>query len=205
MNNSESAGLLARLCANGESALAEYFARHRERLRRMVHRRMDRRLARRVDASDILQEGYVDAARRLDEYLTEPSMPFVLWLRFLLHQRVLAAYRWHFCGQKRDARREDSHYCAANRDDASRAANARFAANGPTPSGAAVQAETREQLRRQINQLDPLDREIILLRHVDELSNTEAAQMLALSPSAASKRYIRALDRLRQLAQLEAC
>ena len=197
MNHDSSGEALLRLREGGETALAEIFAHHRDRLRRIVRRRMDPQLTRRVDASDILQEGFVDAARQLDSYLREPSMPLFPWLRVVLTRQIIASYRRHFQVQKRDARREIGGIAQSERHSA-RSPEARDRIE--TPSQIVSQSEQRSHVRQTIQRLQPLDQEIIRLRHVEQLSNGETARRLGVSPSAASKRYMRAISRLRLLA-----
>ena len=199
MQDQTSHQALARLRDGGEHALAELFVSHREQLRRMVRKRLGLRLSKRVDASDILQEGFVDAARRLDGYLQRPTMPLMLWLGFLLRQRVAASYRTHMRCQKRDVRKEES--SCAHRADSQPTAIPKLGQHCTrTPSAVVSRGEELDRLVAAIDRLEPLDREIIRLRHELQLNNACAAEQLGLSPSAASKRYVRALTRLRRLA-----
>lgn len=199
MTNGNSPDLLARLQADREHALAEAFVHCRPRLRKMVDRRLDQRLARRVDASDVLQEGYVEAAQRLGDYLSNPSMPFFLWLRFLVKQRIYEVHRRHFGAAKRDPRREEHRPAPNHAASDSSALAVEFSACMTSPSQAVARAELQLQLQQMIEGLDPLDREILALRHFEELSNNEAATELDISKSAASKRYVRALERLKSV------
>ncbi|MEQ8790418.1 MAG: sigma-70 family RNA polymerase sigma factor [Pirellulaceae bacterium] len=200
MISAEAPELLAQLRAGGQHALAEAFTNHREQLARMVSRRLDPRLRPRVGASDILQQGFLDAARRLDDYLADPPMPFYLWLRFLVRQQLLAATRWHLGTKKRDARREqDAPRVDPKHSDASAVAF-ELSARLSSPSRVAARSELHEQLYAALENLSPLDREMIVLRHFDGLSNGEAAAELGLSVAAASKRYLRAIERLKTVA-----
>ena len=184
------------LIDGGEQAFAEYFMSNRGRLRRMVELRLDRRLVQRVDASDVLQEGFLDASNRLDEYLAKPTMPFFVWLRFLVGQRLLAVHRWHFERQKRDPRREDVARCHPIME-TDVIAN-EFSGAFTSPSHAAAKADLAVQIRKLLDAMDETDREILVLRHFEELSNNETAAELGLSKAATSKRYIRALTRLKE-------
>jgi RNA polymerase sigma-70 factor (ECF subfamily) len=192
-----SADPLAQIRRGGTAALAGVFMQHRERLRRMIDVRLDRRVAGRVDPSDVLQEAYMDASRRLEEYLADPRMPLFLWLRFLTGQRLTAIHRQHLGTQKRDPRQE----VALGRGGIPRADSASLSmellGRLTTPSRAAIRGEMRARLEDLLGRLDPLDREILALRHYEELTTNEAAQELGITPAAASKRYIRALERLR--------
>lgn len=186
-----------RLRWGGQSALAEAFMEHRERLRRMVQLRMDRRVSGRVDPSDVLQEAFLDASRQLDQYLVDRPMSLFLWLRFLTGQRLMAIHRQHLGVQKRDARQETSlHRPAMPEADSLSLSFGLFGAM-TSPSMAAIRGEMQAQLQAVVDGLDPLDREILALRHYEELSNQETAEELGITTAAASKRYIRALERLR--------
>jgi RNA polymerase sigma-70 factor (ECF subfamily) len=181
----------------GEAALANVFMRHRERLRRMIQVRLDRRIAGRIDPSDVLQEAFLDASRRLGEYLANPPMPLFLWLRFLTGQRLMAIHRQHLGTQKRDPRQEISIRGGAMPRADSASLSMHLMGKLTTPSRAAIRGEIQARLEQLFAQLDPLDREILALRHYEDLTNHEAAEELGISPAAASKRYIRALERFR--------
>ena len=148
MVSSNSSGLLARLRSGRQRALAEHYMKQRPRLRRMIDRRLDHRLSKRVDASDILQEGYVDAAQRLNEYLGDPSMPFWLWLRFLLKQRLCAIHRRHLGAGKRDARRELGLPLASQQQVESGVLAVELSASITSPSKQAARAELQSRRNR---------------------------------------------------------
>jgi RNA polymerase sigma-70 factor (ECF subfamily) len=172
---------------------------HRPRLRRMVALRMDNRLQGRVDPSDVIQEAYIDATRRLHEYAKDPSMPFFLWLRYLTGQRLVAAHRRHLGAKARNVGREISLYRGAYPETTTANLAAQFLGRLSSPSRAAIRIEQKLRLQEAINSLEAIDREILALRHFEQLSNGEAAQVLELDPSAASKRYTRALIRLKDV------
>jgi RNA polymerase sigma-70 factor (ECF subfamily) len=179
------------------AAFAEAFMVHRERLRRMVQLRMDRRVAGRVDPSDVLQETYLDASRQLDQYLAAPPFSLFLWLRFLTGQRLMAIHRQHLGAQMRDAKQEvDLHHGAMPEVDC---LSLSCSLLGPvtSPSLAAMRLETQVCLREVVDGMETLDREVLALRHYEELSNQEVAEELGITTAAASKRYIRALERLK--------
>jgi RNA polymerase sigma-70 factor, ECF subfamily len=189
---------LVRKAADGEeAALASLFDRYRARLRQMVRLRLDRRLQGRVDPSDILQEAYMDLAQKLPEYADKPPMPFFLWLRLVTGERLLRVHRQHLGAAMRDAAREISLY----QGEVPRASSASIAAHllgrFTSVSLAVVRAEMRVQLEEALNGMEPIDREVIALRHFEEVSNDEAAAILGLTKSAASKRYVRAMLRLK--------
>lgn len=191
--------LLQRVHGGDQNALAELFDRYRERLRRMVRLRLDRRLQGRVDPSDVLQEAYLDVARRAPEYAADPAMPLYLWLRFLTGQRLLALHRHHLGAQMRDAGQEVSLHRGAIPQASSASLAAQLLGRLTSPTQAAIRAEMQLRLQEILNTLDPLDREVLVLRHFEELSNNEAAEVLGLQKSAASNRYVRALKRLKEI------
>jgi RNA polymerase sigma-70 factor, ECF subfamily len=177
-----------------ESALAE----HRPRLRRMVALRIDARLQGRVDPSDVIQEAYLEAARRLPEYVRESEpMPFFLWLRFLAVQALQVLHRKHLGAQARDAGREISIDFGPMPQATSAALAAQLLGHDTRASEAAIRAERKLRLERALNQMDPLDREVLALRHFEQLSNSECARVLGLKEATAAKRYLRALKKLR--------
>lgn len=184
---------LERLRAGGAQAFAELFLEYEERLERMVSFRLDSRVAKRVDPGDILQEAYLVASRRCDEYLASPTVSFYVWLRQLTFQQVLAAHRWHF-RQKRDARQELRRRSSVG--STSLAIAEALIADQTSPSQAMLQAEHLEQLEEAFENLDEIDREVLALRHFEQLGNDEAAEVLGLSKTAASNRYVRAVRRL---------
>jgi RNA polymerase sigma-70 factor (ECF subfamily) len=196
---SELLGLIDRAIGGDQSAWGELLARHRDRLRRMVAMRMDRRLQGRVDASDIIQEAFQDASQRLAVYRQAPAMPFFLWLRYLTGQRLVEQHRRHLGAQGRDAGREISLYRGAMPETTTAALAAQLLGRHTSPSQAAQRAERKIRLQEALNSLDAIDREILALRHFEHLSNGEVAQVLGLDKSAASKRYARALVRLKDI------
>lgn len=181
----------------GQAALAETFMTHRGRLRRMVDLRMDRRVAGRIDPSDVLQEAYLDASRQLDHYLADPPMSPFVWLRFLTGQRLMAIHRQHLGAQKRDARRETALHRGPMPEADSMSLSCGLLGPVTSPSMAVIRMEMQARLQEAVEGLEPLDREILALRHYEELTNQEAAEELSITPAAASKRYIRALERLK--------
>jgi RNA polymerase sigma-70 factor (ECF subfamily) len=194
---SDSSDLLRRAGAGDSDALGRLLDGHRPRLRRMVRLRLDPRLQGRIDPSDVLQEAYLEAAQRLAEYLRDPRMPFFLWLRFLTCQKLLALRRRHLGTQGRDAGREISLHHGAMPEASSACLAAHLLGQLTAPYQAAVRAELKLRLQDVLNAMDPLDREVLALRHFEQLDNAETAQPLGLSPSGASSRYVRALKRLK--------
>jgi RNA polymerase sigma-70 factor (ECF subfamily) len=196
---SELGRLLRRAAAGDPHAWRVLFDRDRQRLRQMVALRLDRRLQGRVDPSDVIQEAHIEAMTRLPEYLRDSNLPCFLWLRLLVGQRLMLLHRRHLGAQARDAGREIGLYHGALPAATSAALAARLLGHLTQPSAAAVRAERKIRIQTALNAMDALDREILALRHFEQLSNDEAAQALGLSKSAASKRYVRALNRLREI------
>jgi RNA polymerase sigma-70 factor (ECF subfamily) len=188
-------GLVARAAAGDRAAIVELLERYRPRLRRMVALRLDPRLRGRVDASDVIQEGYLDALRRLDEFLRDPSVPFYIWLRFLVGQRVQEQHRRHLGRPGREV----SLYRGAMPGASTGALAARLLGQLTSPSQAAVRAERKVRLQEALNRMEPLDREVLVLRHYEQMTNGDAAAALGLDFKAASKRYTRALERLERI------
>ena len=193
----DSQELLRRAAAGDEAALGALWERYRTRLRQMVRLRLDRRLQGRVDPSDVLQDAYLDLAARLPEYARDRPMPTYLWLRLVTGQRLAQVHRQHLGTAMRDAGREVSLYRGALPQASSASLAAQLLGRFTTASQAAIRAERQLQLQEALNGMDPMDREILALRHFEGLSNGEAAQVLGLSQTAANNRYIRALGRLR--------
>jgi RNA polymerase sigma-70 factor (ECF subfamily) len=191
--------LLARLRAGGQAALAELFADHRARLRRMVAWRLDPRLNGRLDPSDVLQEVYLDAVRRLDGYLDRPGLPVGLWLRLLTGRRLLELHRQHLGARMRSAGQEVSLNGKEWAWASAPSLAAQLVGHLTSPSQAAARAETAAGLTRALEEMDAIDREVLILRHFDELTNNEVAELLGLQKAAASNRYVRALKRLRDI------
>jgi RNA polymerase sigma-70 factor (ECF subfamily) len=178
------------------AAVGALLERHRAALRRMVALRMDPVLRQRVDASDIVQEALMSASRRLDEYLRGRPMPFHLWLRQLAKDRLIDAHRRHRAAARRSLDREQA--LGAAYADRSSIDLARELHDGElTPAAAALRHELQLRFRAALETLSEQDRDIVLMRHVEQLSNQEAAQALGLSEPAAGMRYLRALRRLR--------
>jgi len=196
--DSDATNQLLEQAARGDPvALGTLLARHGERLRRMVALRMDRRLQGRIDPSDVIQEAYLEASVRLAEYLRNPSMPFFLWLRFLTGQKLVTLHRHHLGVQMRGAGQEVA-FCRGPLPEASSAAlAAQLLGHDTRPSEAAIRAELKIRVQEALDRMDPLDREVLALRHFEQLSRAEIAQVLVISEAAAGKRYIRALERLK--------
>jgi RNA polymerase sigma-70 factor (ECF subfamily) len=196
-NNSDSSLLRASL--GDAQVLGTVLARHRERLRRMVALRLDRRLQGRIDPSDVIQEAYLEASARLAEYLRDPSTPFFLWLRFLTGQKLVTLHRRHLGVKMRDAGHEVALYHGSMPQASSAALAGRLLGHDTRPSEAAVRAEMKIRVQEALNSMPVLEREALALRHFEQLSRAEIAQVFGISEAAAGKRYIRALERLKQI------
>jgi RNA polymerase sigma-70 factor (ECF subfamily) len=189
--------LLDRAKTGDAAAVDDLLAGHREPLRRAVELRLDPALARRVDASDIVQDVLLEANRRLREYLQNPAMPFQLWLRHLAKDRLIDAHRFHRKAQRRSLDREQAGQPPAWAQSSSVQLIAQLLDPEKTPATAAVQQELERRLQSAVAELDDADREVILMRHFEGLGNQEVAAALELTEAAASMRYLRALRRLR--------
>jgi len=165
----------------------------------MVRLRLDRRLAGRLDASDVLQEAYLEADKRFAEYLRDPAIPFFLWLRLVTGQKLTDLHRHHLGVKMRDAGMEVSLRRGAMPQASSISLVELLLGRLTSPTRAAQRAEMQLRLQEALNRMDPIDREVLVLRHFEELSNAETAQALGLEKTAASNRYIRALKRLKDV------
>jgi RNA polymerase sigma-70 factor (ECF subfamily) len=181
--------LLERLRKSDGEALGELFMLHRDRLWRMIYVRLDRRVMSRITADDVLQETFLDLARRIGEYLEKPDVPVYIWLRFLGLQRLQMVQRAHLGAKMRDVGQEVSSDSMAGQ----------LVSHMTSPSQAAIQKELQDRLRQALDGMDPLDREVLALRHFEDLGNNETAQVLGITKEAASKRHVRALKRLREI------
>jgi RNA polymerase sigma-70 factor, ECF subfamily len=199
MNDSEDLRLVQRAAAGDTAAAGEALVRHRARLRQMVEARLDRRVRGRVDPSDVLQEGFADAVVKLPDYLADPKLPLFLWLRLIVGERLSKIHRDHLGAQVRDAGREVSLYRGPMPAASSAALAAHLLGKETSPTQAVVRAERLLRLQEALNALDPLDREILSLRHFEELTHAEAARVLEIGESAAAKRYVRALKKLKDV------
>ena len=195
-NPDETQRLLERAQDGDQAAFEALFRRHRAKLHRAIALRMDRRVAARVDASDVLQDTYLEAFKRLPKYLQQQPMPFYLWLCWIAREKVLALHRRHLGAEKRTVTHEAPLLPA---DSSATFVSAVIAGREPSPSQALAKVELAERLRLALGQLDDDERDLILWRHFEQLSARDMAQLLQISEAAASKRYIRAVERLRTI------
>ncbi len=193
-DSSETTRLLEQVRDGDRDAFEKLFARHRPYLRQVVSLRLDPKLRARVDASDVVQETHLEAVRRLPDYLERRPMPFRLWLRKTAYERLLMIERHHVDAQRRAVGRE-----VALPDRSSLQLFGQLLAAGSTPSQQLSRAELARRVRQAVARLADIDKEILLMRNLEGLSNHEVAQVLEIAPAAASQRYGRALLRLRKL------
>jgi RNA polymerase sigma-70 factor, ECF subfamily len=198
-NSSETNRVLEQAAQGDAQIFGALLSRHQPRLRRMIALRLDRRLQGRIDPSDVIQEAYLEASARLAEYLRNPSMPFFLWLRFLTGQKLVTLHRHHMGVQMRDANQQVALYHGSLPEASSVVLAAQLLDNDTRPSEAAIRAEMTVRVQEALDDMDPLDREVLALRHFEQLSRAEIAHVLEVSEAAAGKRYLRALERLKQV------
>ncbi len=191
---------LLQLAAGGDPVSWEaLLGQSRQRLHRMVAFRLDQRLQGRVDPSDVLQDAYLEAWQDLGKYIHAPAMPFFLWLRGIAGNKLRELHRHHLGTQMRDPRREVSIYGNALSETTTAALAAQLMGNLTRASEEAIRDELRLRLQDALNTMDPLDREVLALRHFEQLSPVETAGVLGIKEKAAGMRYVRALRRLREI------
>ena len=191
--------LLRQAAAGDSEAVNRLLEQHRPALRRVIGLRLDRRLARRVDASDVVQDVLLEATRRLPEFVREAKMPFPLWLRQLARDRIIDMHRRHRQAGRRSVDREQPLAGGGFADRSSFDLAAQLRDRELTPAAATIRRELHRRFLDALDELSEEDREVVLLRHVDHLGNTEVAEALGLTPPAAGMRYLRALRRLRSI------
>lgn len=190
--------LTLRLAAGEPEALAELFSVYGERLYKMVHFRLDARLRGRVDPDDIVQEAFLAAQQRIASFALERSNSVFVWLRMMVGQTMIDVHRRHLGSKMRSAGREVTMRRATPMA-SSVSMSMHFLGDLTSPSQAAMRAEFADLLERVLDDMEPMDREILVLRHFEELSNTEVAELLGIQRSTASNRYVRALKRLKTI------
>ena len=189
--------LIERVVNGDEDALAELFSQHRDRLWRMVNFRMDPRLHGRVDADDVLQEAWLSVVQRIDHFLADASRSIFVWFRLITSQTMIDIHRRHLGTQKRDASMEFSINRGWSSESTSFSLSFHLLGHLTSPTQAALREELSQQLKAALASMNEIDREVLALRHFEQLSNREAAQILEISDQAASDRYMRALGRLK--------
>jgi RNA polymerase sigma-70 factor, ECF subfamily len=194
---------LAELRSRGQEAVPGIFRQYRAKLLRMIAFRLDRRIIGKVDGEDVLQDVSIEAVRRLPQYLDQPTVPVLVWLRQLTSQTLIDIHRRYLGARMRDVNKEIDLHWGGLADASSPSLAGQLADSLTTPSQCAVRGEAVAALKTVLEQLDPIDREVLVLRHLEELSNNEVAQVLGIDKFAASKRYLRALARLRNMMPAE--
>lgn len=194
--DSDTQQLLRRACRGDREAEQRLLDRHRDRLRRMVAVRMDTRLSPRVDPSDVVQEALLDASRQLSDYARQPPLPFYPWLRQLAWQRLVDVHHRHVTAQKRSVAREVEPRLP---DESVMLLADQLIDRGSSPSVQLLRKELRERVQSALADLKPSDREVLVMRHLEQMSIGEIAATLELSESAVKMRRLRAIQRLRQL------
>jgi RNA polymerase sigma-70 factor, ECF subfamily len=190
--------LIERAARGDDGARQDLLALHRDRLRRMVRVYLDRRVAARVDASDVIQEALAEAARKLPDYLRDRPLPFYPWLRRIAWERLVKAHRQHLWAGVRSAAREEPGGLGLLDESALDLAR-KLVASGTSPSHHLVRDEMRLRVRAALDQLGERDREVLVMRYLEQLPTREIAAALGVTEGAVKVRHLRALERLRGL------
>lgn len=195
--SSDEAVLLSAAVRGDRDALGRLYERYRNRLRRMIELRMDLRLRGRVDPSDVLQEAFIDMSKKIANFKKQEEIPLYIWMRMIAGERLLRVHRCHLDAKKRDLRRELSAAFNSVPETPSLTLVSMLAGFFTSVGHQAIRREMRSKLRETLDQMDEMDREIIVLRHFEEMCNNEIACLLQLTKSAASNRYLRAIKKLK--------
>jgi RNA polymerase sigma-70 factor (ECF subfamily) len=198
IDDPETEALVGDAARGDERARQRLLDRHRQRLRQMVSLRLDRRLAPRLDASDVVQEALADAARKLEDYLRDRPLPFYPWLHRLAAERLAQAHRHHLKARARAVDREQTEGAALPEGSVARLVD-RLAASGTSPSQRLLRDELRQRLREALTRLAPNDREVLVMYYLEGLTFAEVADVLGITEGAAKVRHFRALERIRKL------
>lgn len=190
--------LIQRAGQGDRSAVSELLGRHRHRLKQMIHARMDRRLSSRMDSSDLVQEVLVEAAQKLPKYARQPPLPFYPWIRELAWERLVHTYRRHVLAEKRTVTREAGGDLMLSDESTSQLA-VNVLRGDSAPSGRLLRSEMRRRLQQALLRLKPIDRELLVLRYVEQLSTSEISAVLEISVPAIKMRHLRSLRKLREL------
>ena len=191
--------LLNQAKGGDESAVNQLMDRHRNSLRQLIRMRLDQKIQKRIDVSDIVQDVLVEANRRLTVYMDNPVMPFHLWLRQIARDRIIDAHRRHRVSARRSVDREQALVAPRGYDNSSMQLAGLLGDNRLTPAAEALQKEMARKVEEAITKLEEKDCEIIVMRHYEQLSNQEIATILDLTEPAASMRYLRAIRRLKTI------
>jgi RNA polymerase sigma-70 factor (ECF subfamily) len=197
-DDAETEALIERIRRGDATAGQQLLLRHRQRLWQMIAVRMDRRLAARFDPSDVVQEALVDAAQKLAEYVERRPLPFYPWLRQLAWERLVKLHQRHLHAQKRSVQREEVHSLALPDESALDLVH-RLLAPGTSPSQQLLREELRDRVQAALAQLPERDREVLVLRYLEQLATAEVAAVLGITKAAVKSRHVRALEHLRVL------
>src|SRR5688572_4459732 len=189
--------LVALAAAGDGAAWGALLATHQERLARMVSFRMDARLSGRIDAADIVQDAFIEASSHREDYFRVSEIPLFVWLRAVASNKLLELHRHHLGAQLRDAKREQPLELCPKWDNTGASLCAHLTGHLTSASVAAVRGEVKSRLAKALDDMNPADREVLAMRHFEQLSNAEAAHVLGIQERAAAKRYLRALERLK--------
>jgi RNA polymerase sigma-70 factor (ECF subfamily) len=193
--------LLEQARTGDDDAVNQLIDRHRNALRHLVRMRLDRKIQRRIDVSDVVQNVLIEANRRLKTYLENPVMPFHLWIRHIARDRIIDAHRRHRGSAKRSVDREQAMVIPGGFDQSSIILAGQLIDGEKTPAARTMEKELARRVEMAISELDDVDAEVIVMRHYEQLTNQEIATALELTEPAASMRYLRAVRRLRELIQ----
>jgi RNA polymerase sigma-70 factor (ECF subfamily) len=202
LTEADTEDLLRRAAVGEDAAREQLLDRHRDRLRHVIAMRLDRRLAARVDPSDVIQEAMADAAHKLPDYLERRPLPFYPWLRQLALERLIVMHRRHIQAEKRSVTREECQPLPLTDESTIQLAD-RLLATGSTPVGRLLRDELQRRVQEVLGLLDPRDREVLVLRHLEQLSTRETAAVMNISEGAVKTRHLRALRRFRSMMALE--
>lgn len=191
--------LVSQLNGGDDAVLADLFSHYHERLKRIVRFRLDHRLAGRISESDVIQESYLSASKRVDHFRGKEDLPFFVWLRLVVNQQMADLHRQHLQAEKRDVRKEISLERPAISPHTSLAMAAQLVGRATSASRAYSRIERIAKLEDALNHMEPIDREVIALRHFEELTNSEVAKVLDIDEQASSKRYVRAMKRMKEI------
>ena len=191
--------LVCRAADSPGTLLSEVFDVYHSTFWHLITFRMDRRLMARVDADDILQDGFLATKQRINHWVNDPKYSLFAWVRMTILQTMIDIHRRHLDADMRCAGREISLGGARMPNTTAISLAGGLASNRTSPSGVAMRQESADQLHQAIEMMSDTDQEMIALRHFEGLTNKQAAEVLGLNITAASNRYVRALDRLQEV------
>lgn len=179
--------------------LLELWMEHRPRLQRIINARIPSLMAGRADSDDLMQECYLACGRRISFLQAKPEIPIFAKLRFICLQTLADLLRFHLGADKRDARKECAIADEGDSESGNQGAWLHLADTMASPRTQLLKMERQRMTRQVMSELTAKDKEILELRHFEDLSNLECAAVLEIEPKAASIRYVRALKRFQEL------